>query len=282
MLSAIFTASSKMPENNIAPGDTVIVIEKAGEVTVTRSPDKTTRVTVNGKNDDPDFFYEFSSRLIPGNNFHDTSWTPSLPFLRESKSPKAFRSIMFGNTYFGAAIPVDCENGMRGSVELGISDLFGVSYTPADRGFSVSIGAGFGYRLLTLAKGKILNCEKQRLSIIQADPSVTDTKSRIRSFSIHVPLMLTQKIYRTFGISAGAIVNFNTYTTATTSYTTDNTTRKETFKGLHQRFLTVDFMAAIGSVGNAGLYLKYSPMQLFEKGYGPRFNCISTGITFGF
>ena len=47
------------------------------------------------------------------------------------------------------------------------------------------------------------------------------------------------------------------------------------------RPVTVDFMGHL-KYGAFGLYVKYSPCNVFESGKGPKFQSWSTGITFGF
>lgn len=259
--------------------DTVKVIENAAEVNIVKRQGSI-KVIVADRAGNQEYEYEYADMrsMTP----IDRDWMPSLPFLNQNNRNKKVKSVFFGNTYTGVSVPTDETPGLAPSIEFGISNLMGISYSPTRQGFSINVGIGAGYRILTLSNGKILACDNRILSTVTAPEGSTDLKSRIRSFSIHIPVMLTQQIYRSFGVSAGAIVMMNTYTTATSSYTTGNVTHKEIYKGLHQRFLTVELMAAIGSVGNAGLYVKYSPMEHFYKNYGPKYKTISAGITFGF
>ena len=50
--------------------------------------------------------------------------------------------------------------------------------------------------------------------------------------------------------------------------------------GLHQRQMTIQPTFIIGFGDFAGLYVRYSPMSYFRKGFGPDFSTISGGFTF--
>lgn len=279
ILLSIFAVMISVMSHAQEKTDTVKVIENAAEVNIVKRHGNI-KVIVSDKAGNQEYEYEYADMRSMAPIDHD--WMPSLPFLNQDNRGGKVKTVFFGNTYIGMSVPTEETPGMTPSAEFGVSDLIGLSYAPTCQGFSINIGLGAGYRIQTLGDGKILSCENRILSTVTAPEGSKNLKSRIRSFSIQIPVMLTQKIYRTFGVSAGAIVMMNTYTTATSSYTTGNVTHKEIYKGLHQRFLTVELMAAIGSVGNAGFYVKYSPMDHFYKDYGPEYKTISAGITFGF
>ena len=71
------------------------------------------------------------------------------------------------------------------------------------------------------------------------------------------------------------MTNFPTLDTKVTSRV------QESIKKLHQRPVTVDFLAQLNWRG-VGLYVKYSPCQVINPDWGPDFSSLSTGVSLGF
>ena len=101
-------------------------------------------------------------------------------------------------------------------------------------------GAPFGIDSYKVAKTEYpdkFGCEQ---AILPVTTDATDVKSRWEVFTFHFPLMVSQKIYRNFGIAFGTLLNLNTYSTACTQMKIDGIRYKETFKGLQQRLFTAE------------------------------------------
>lgn len=263
--------------------DTLAVVNNAHSVIVTESKSGNT-ITVVGQGDDKDFYYSYSQVENPADKAEaqqeESEWGLSLPFLKE-RAKKKSEVIWLGKTYIGISLPVDEPQGLDASIECGVGELVGVRLSPWAKGPSFSLGLGLHYQQYTLHSEQIFGMDGKRIGIIRKPEGSYDTSSRLRNFGFQVPVTISQKLTGDFGFSIGASLKFNTYTKASSRYSIDGIQYDKSFKGLHQRLMTVDIYAAVGLMEDIGLYVRYSPMSLFQSGYGPKFDAISFGITLG-
>jgi hypothetical protein len=110
-------------------------------------------------------------------------------------------------------------------------------------------------------------------------PEGADVKfSRLKTFSISVPVMLNQAINHHVAISLGTVINTNTYGSLKTRYTLGDEKMVEKSKNIHQNRTTVDFTAIL-RFKQIGIYAKYSPSNVLNTEFGPKFNSYSAGIS---
>ena len=91
--------------------------------------------------------------------------------------------------------------------------------------------------------------------------------------------LFKQQVCKDFSISVGAELNFNVYGRVHNSYEQDDVEVDVKYKGIEYRPFTIDPMA-IFDYKDIGFYVKYSPMSVLKKDYGPDFKCISMGLYF--
>lgn len=89
--------------------------------------------------------------------------------------------------------------------------------------------------------------------------------------------MFSHEFENKLGFSLGAIVNFNTHASLKTRYNLGDEKVKLTDNNIHQTPVTVDFQASI-SCKAVGIYVKYSPCNILDTSYGPKFSALSAGI----
>lgn len=267
--------------------DTVKVIKDAKQLIIQKDNSGNSTITVKGTQENNDYFYELQvTKEKQDTTLRDFSIPTNFPFAKKSRRTISFDVLK--NIYVGVSIPTAGDDAISTSYECGIAQVAGITYCPTGQGFSTSIGIGFGTRQFSVKENYYLQSGLDRvLNVIPKEENQGKCTSRISSFYLQVPILFSQRIYKSFGVSFGAIVNLNTYTTANTKYKlntgSDNEVyNKEKFKGLHQRPLTVDLMATIGFVDSVGAFVRYSPMEMFENGYGPKVKSITAGITFNF
>lgn len=159
--------------------------------------------------------------------------------------------------------------------------IVGLNYTPWAKGPTFSFGAGIFAQKFALHGGRMFGRDGKSLVMVDLPEGARDTHVRLFNFGFELPFTVTQNIYDDFGISAGVVMKFNTYTTASNKYTLDNRSYEQSFKGLQQRILTYDIFAGIGWE-DFSLYCRYSPVAMFKSGNGPQFDVISFGINLGF
>ena len=248
-LAAIAATAQEAP-------DTIATINRAGELTVARTPGGLT-VTVEGRADDPDFFYQYR---MQAEQQPDSTINLNLPFLGPTGTqPERKRKSYFDvdiEAYVGTSIPT-------GSTPVQASFEFGRA--------QYAVGAGMRF-----------DAERQHLVLVPREEGSRDCSSRLRVLRLHVPLTFTQMLSRKAYITAGAWLNLNTYVSASTDYTIGDVRTQQTFKDLHQRILTTDIVVAAGARGICGVYARYCPQSLFRKGWGPDFKSVSVGLIFNF
>ena len=106
--------------------------------------------------------------------------------------------------------------------------------------------------------------------------------SRMKIFSLSLPMLFEVRATDKFSIVAGPILNFNLHGSIKTKYWND---RDEyvvfTSNGLRQQVVTVDLKGMI-IWDNLGFYCKWSPMRQLQDKYAPTldFKGISFGLQF--
>lgn len=265
------------------PSDTIKVINNAHSVLVTRGAGSQT-ITVIGSSDNKNYYFTHTTETeTPADStaLGNEDWGLSLPFLKGNKTRKKSEFIYFGQTYIGIVNPLSAPDGLDRSIECGIGQIVGLSYSPWIKGPSFAIGMGIHYQQYTLHRNQIFGCENKRLTIESLGEGLTDPSSRLRNFGVTVPFTVTQKIAGDFAVTVGATLKLNTFTKATSTFHKGDVTYKRDFKGLQQRMLSYDIYGAIGLCDEIGLYVRYTPLSLFKTADGPRFETISFGITLG-
>lgn len=260
------------------PADTLITVESPAEVTVEKKNGGTV-VTVKGSASDARFNYRYSVSpdTVADMPFFNIPFTGSqtLPDNRTVRELDFFRGV-----YAGALIPMSGPSALKTSWEVGLNQILG--YRVRRRGSDFSLGLGIGYRRIGVGKGLVTEKAGDALVLLPAPDEATDVSARIESALIQIPLLFTQRICRTFGFSFGVVANFNIYTAASMNYHIGDTKFSKTVKGLHQRILTPDLILTIGSVNNAGVYVRWSPVKTFKSIYGPGWNTLSVGVSLAF
>lgn len=268
--------------------DSIADIRKPSSVTVISRADSK-KIIVKGREGDPDYYLEYESAPDDNNDIEtiEESWffNPLIP-KKNQKIKKIRRDPVtdeFCDVYAGVVIPTGADRGMdRTGLEIGMLNLVRARWRLSKCGTELSAGLGFQYRPLTVGDGLMADRSDNGALILKPIPEgYTDVKSSIKSFSLQIPLLLRQKIYKDFTIEAGAVAMFNTYTTASCRWDEEYVTTDKSLKNLHQRIFTVDGVARIGWRGDFAFYVRYSPTQ-FKSVYGPQYRSIAVGLSLGF
>lgn len=238
--------------------------------------------------------------ILPDDSMRDDSeeksiWDIETPFsrlfnLKSTPKRKTRRynrqttaTIGFKNIYIGSNNPEGGSTaGMKSSLEIGVANVVGGEWRPGPN-TAFLLGLGFGFCRTGLEKTVTVGKENGALILLPSPEGVRNIKSHIQNFHFTVPLMLTQKIAGSFGLSLGAEMHLNTYTTAMSKYTeADGRKVKMSVKGLHQRIVTPSLVAILGWVDSAGIYLRYNPCNPWKEGYGPDYQTFGIGLSLAF
>ena len=105
--------------------------------------------------------------------------------------------------------------------------------------------------------------------------------SRIHTFSLVVPLQLHFALGGDWYFSCGPELYFNTYASLKTRYTLDGEKQKFTANRLHRNKVTYGLMGDI-SYRRLGVYVKYSPCNVLQSEFGPKFKSMTAGFKIAF
>jgi len=263
--------------------DTLVTVKNASELTVTRTADAM-KIIIEGLKDKPDFYYEYSTSYTNDSTARD-GWNLNMPFLSETPKPETknskYNCFEVGiEAYVGTSIPTG-DTPVSPSFEIGLSRIIN-GKIDFGGGFSFNLGAGIGYQQYAVGAGKRFDAERQHLILVPKEEGTVSHSSRLRIFRLHIPMLFTQSISRKAYVTAGVWLNLNTGMRASTHYTIGSIETQQSFKDLHPRILTTDIVLAAGFRSIGGLYVRYTPQNLFRNGWGPDFNSVSVGYIFNF
>lgn len=265
--------------------DTTIVVNNAHKVTIEKTQ-RSLAVKVEGSAENPSYFYSHQMEVDTTASVITTEknadWDFTIPFVgKKKKSRKYFitrdiTSISIGmvNAVKGSD-PLNID--MGASYEVSVDNVVRTFYnlTPST---SVSIGAGVRWRNYRMTGNTRFVKEGNNL-VLDNYPEGADVKfSRLKTFSISVPVMFNQAINHHVAISLGTVINVNTYGSLKTRYTLGDEKMVEKSKNIHQNRTTVDFTAIL-RFKQIGIYAKYSPSNVLNTEFGPKFNSYSAGIS---
>ena len=265
--------------------DTTIVVNNAHKVTIEKTQ-RSLAVKVEGSAENPSYFYSHQMEVDTTASVITTEknadWDFTIPFVGKKKESRKYfiirdiTSISIGmvNAVKGSD-PLNID--MGASYELSVDNVVRTFYNLAPS-TSVSIGAGVRWRNYRMTGNTRFVKEGNNL-VLDNYPEGADVKfSRLKTFSISVPVMLNQAINHQVAISLGTVINTNTYGSLKTRYTLGDEKMVEKSKNIHQNRTTVDFTAIL-RFKQIGIYAKYSPSNVLNTEFGPKFNSYSAGIS---
>ena len=265
--------------------DTIIVVNQAKKVTIEKKHNSMS-VKVEGSEDNPGYFYsqrmEVDSTAAVIIEEKNADWDFNIPFINKNSKTKKYRgNLCVGGFGFGVVNAIETSEGMDmdmgASYEFSLDHLLRFNYNvlPAT---SVSMGFGMTWRNYRMT-GRTRFIKDGDKLVLGAYPEGSDIKfSRLKVFSLTVPFMINQSLGRKVVFSVGPVVNFNTHASLKTRYTLNGEKVKEKSNNIHQNRMTVDLMAKL-RFNSLGVYAKYSPSDMLNTDFGPKFRSFSTGIT---
>ena len=259
MMAAV-TISAQTP-------DTVTVIEAPNQVIITETTTGT-RVKVVGQKDNEDFSYTYTVQHASNDTVHTTSdWELNFPF-KKSSNKEYHWSIVSSGLYFGGGVSTSYDL-INNSFNWGILNIASLNYNTL-HGQQFSIGVGYDNKRFSLKRP---NCfvmdEATNIVGIESYPEGTVDRSSIISVNaIQFPLQFQQFIGKKFHITLGGTMNWNFYAKCNTHYKVNKTHHDVSYRGIKQNKLTFDVYGAL-SYNRIGIYCRYSPCNVFKKGFGP-------------
>jgi hypothetical protein len=265
--------------------DTVIVVNQAKKVTIERTRNSMA-VKVEGNAENPDYFYSQKMEVDSTASFiteeKSANWDFTIPFVGKKEEKREHQTdLCAGGFGFGMVNALDTPDGMKvdmgASYEVSLDHLLRFNYYVLPYSTSVSMGFGMTWRNYRMTGQTRFIKEGDKL-VLGAYPEGSDIKfSRLKVFSLTIPFMINQALGRKVVFSVGPVINFNTYGSLKTRYVLNDEKVKETDKNIHQNSMTIDLMAKL-RFNSLGIYAKYSPSDMLNTEFGPKFRSFSTGI----
>ena len=202
----------------------------------------------------------------------------------------------FGNFHFGLVnafgAPQGMDIDMGSSWEIGFSPVCHRWYNHQQSAY-LSVGIELNWKNFRMTgRNRFVKDESDQLIIAPYPEEAAHVDfSRIKVFSLGIPVIASTDIVGDVAVDFGVILNLNTYASVKTRYRAANETLLPgttvmqkvltTENRLHEQRITPDFLLRLRWRG-IGIYAKYSPCKVLNTTWGPSFTPFSTGISFGF
>lgn len=268
--------------------DTVVEVLNPHKIIITERSDGGISLEVKGSGNNSKFRYNYSTRqernAVAGDSIDDFK----IPFLsslsgRKNTSQKKvsvewFESIgmYYGFTAMSGA--GDLGN-MGSSAEFGLLNPLSMSIV-FPHSWRIDTGVGFGWKNYRMdSNNRFVKDDDGRLAIAGYEPDTYSHLSRLKIFCLDVPV-IARKNFGGLSLCAGAVLDFNVYGSMLTRYRQNEKEIKISEKGINQRKVTVDFVAAL-QYYDVGIYVKYNPSTVLKSGNLPEFRSFSIGFCVG-
>lgn len=261
-----------------------VQIEKPDRVTLTQSDNQLT-IDIEGEEGNPDFRYtrevNVSSSEPVVTKERSSNWDFNIPFRKQKKYiRRRYNEFVIKDFKLGLSkvtnAPENLNANMASSWEITTPSL-GWAYYPWYSKTSFSIGIAYSWRNYRMTGKNRFIKEGSEITLGKYPEGADIEFSRIKVFSWSIPLMFSYESSNKLGFSLGTIVNLNTHASLKTRYKLDGEKIKLTDNNIHQTPVTIDFQASI-SCKSVGIYVKYSPCNILDTSYGPKFSALSAGI----
>lgn len=282
-LLAVFGLSAFAAESN----DTLVKVNHPDSVLVTRN-DSAVKLQVFGAYNDKTAKYVYT---VPtqGTGLVDAAasrWKfPEAPLTlkKNSGDRKNFSEVTSGSLLLGFNLT---QNGPKGIN----SDVWGrnidielnlLNYTiTRNRHHRFSLGCSYGWSKIALDGGLAFQLNNGVTTIGTFAEGQTPIRSVFRLNRHSFPLLYTYQKSR-MCLTVGPVLNLNVRPRIYNTYLdTKGTEQQYAYKkGIHFTPATVSFYGEIKKDW-FGIFVRYTPQSMFEKGYGPDFQTLTVGLSF--
>ena len=213
-----------------------------------------------------------------------TSWADDKDYIQVDWYPLCTDSVGWNIYTGGFVVGWDNASGidvnMGRSIDIGWLNVIGAKFKTR-HGQRITMGVGIDWRNFKLHNDVRFNKDGDYLSIVPYPNDAESKSSRVKVFSLTVPVLVRQRLFSTVDIFAGPVVNFNLHASVETKYTLNGEKVKESSNKIHPVPVTVDILGGI-KWKFIGAYVRYSPCHVLQERYAPAFTPFTTGIIMGF
>ena len=267
--------------------DTVKVINQPNQVIITETPSGVQMKVIGNENDKNDN-YTYAIEHSSNDTIHTTQgsdWELNFPYnLTLTKDTDSHWAIVMSGFYMGGGIHHSWDM-INNSFEIGLLNIAAVNYS-SHHCQDISLGVGIHHKSFSLKRPNMLvrdeNTDVVGTTLYPEGVEVKDRSSNLNVWALQFPLMFRQKIYKSLAFRVGGIMNWNYRAHVNNHYIIGKTEYNITQRGLKQNKITFDVMFGL-SASHTGIYCRFSPNEVFKKGYGPEIkNTWTLGGTIAF
>ncbi len=169
---------------------------------------------------------------------------------------------------------------MGRSIDIGWLNVLGAKFKTR-HGQRITMGVGIDWRNFKLHNDVMFMHDGENLSIAPYPDGAEPKSSRVKVFSLTMPVLFRQRLFSTVDVFVGPVVNFNLHASMETIYTLEGEKVKQSSNNIHPVPVTVDIMGGM-KWKFIGAYVRYSPCHVLQERYAPAFTPFTTGIIMGF
>ncbi|MCR4603560.1 MAG: hypothetical protein K5683_08535 [Prevotella sp.] len=262
-----------------------LVIEDVNKVKI-ETRDTVQRIVMNGRKGEPDF--QYVQRI---------SIPDSSAVRRTMMNVRDFNKIVFRKKNGS-----DSEWEGRGHFNLGLNTMVGTPdgydfklwpsfalglgwtayWHPYGKHNEWGIGWALEWRSFASDKKSYWTKTGDMMALTPYPAGQKSSSTKLKVFALQLPLTFTHYFDQDcdWGLTVGAIVNWNFHTYASYGYETGNEDHSISLKKIGTRPFTVDAIVKVKTPWLPSLYCKYSPMKFFKDNRGPEMNQLSFGVFF--
>ncbi len=269
ILFVITTMLAVAQAQAVAP-DTVTVIEQPNQIVITETTTGT-HVKVTGSKENEDYSYTYTVEHSPNDTIHTSQsadWELNYPFKKNKKKKDYHWTMETKGIYFGGGLKTSYDL-VNNSFNWGILNIVSINYDTF-HGQHFSLGIGYDNKRFSLKRPNCFVMD-EATNIVSTDTypdNVGDRSSVLSVRAIQFPLLFQQDFGKDFHLVLGASMNWNVYAKCNTHYKINKTNYDISYRGIKQNKLTFDVIGAFSFDGLA-IYCRYTPSNMFKKGYGP-------------
>lgn len=155
-----------------------------------------------------------------------------------------------------------------------------LDYTPKGASQTYSIGLGAHWSNYGLKDNNTMFSKiGDVVGLVPFTENAGSRNSRIHTLGLNIPMFFTQKLGKELSFSVGPIVNFNLGAWVNNYWEVGDMEYDISTRKIGQQPVTVDVMGVF-DISGFGIFCKYSPMSVFKKDRGPKFNSVTVGLYF--
>lgn len=187
--------------------------------------------------------------------------------------------VFVGNVYYGMGGA--SSHGVSGlTSEVGIQQLVGIGYNFNDN-HRLSLGLGYQARFQKLKSKYCFGKSESGAVVIAPWGDEEHTRAELTTHTLQFPLFYLAKLPREVQVYGGPVLDLNVHSSFQNHFESGDTDTDITVRKLKQHKVTVDLLAGL-KWKLFGVYVRYSPCDVFKKGWGPQIhNTVTAGLTVG-